>query len=121
MPDTFPINSVAACRAFYWLNDRDPQKAKGLAKALYTAFFAENRDIGSPAIVVEVARPLGVDGDALSAALDDPALKERTKMEVDAAISRGIFGSPFFVIDGEPFWGVDRMPMAEEWVRTGGW
>ena len=121
MPDTFPINSVAACRAFYWLNDRDPQKAKGLAKALYTAFFAENRDIGSPAIVVEVARPLGVDGDALSAALDDPALKERTKKEVDAAISRGIFGSPFFVIDGEPFWGVDRMPMAEEWVRTGGW
>jgi len=121
MPDTFPINSVAACRAFYWLNDRDPQKAKGLAKTLYTAFFAENRDIGSPAIVVDVARSLGVDGDAISAALDDPALKERTKKEVDAAISRGIFGSPFFVIDGEPFWGVDRMPMAEEWVRTGGW
>jgi 2-hydroxychromene-2-carboxylate isomerase len=121
MPDNFPINSVAACRAFYWLNDQDPQKAKALAKALYTAFFAENRDISSAATVVEVATSLGADGVALAKALEDPALKERTKREVDAAIERGIFGSPFFVIDGEPFWGVDRMPMAEEWVRRGGW
>jgi 2-hydroxychromene-2-carboxylate isomerase len=32
-----------------------------------------------------------------------------------------VFGSPFFVADGEPFWGVDRIPMLEEWVRKGGW
>jgi 2-hydroxychromene-2-carboxylate isomerase len=121
MPDTFPINSVAACRAFYWVNDRDPEKAKVLAKGLYRAFFAENRDIGAPATVVEIAQGLGIDAAALTAALEDPALKERTRKEVEAAISRGIFGSPFFVIDGEPFWGVDRMPMAEEWVRAGGW
>jgi 2-hydroxychromene-2-carboxylate isomerase len=70
---------------------------------------------------VEVAKSLGIDGAQLATALEDPALKERTKKEVDAAIARGIFGSPFLVIDGEPFWGVDRMPMAEEWVRTGGW
>ena len=25
------------------------------------------------------------------------------------------------IVDGEPFWGVDRMPMAEEWAKTGGW
>jgi 2-hydroxychromene-2-carboxylate isomerase len=121
MPDTFPINTVAACRAFYWLNARDSQKAKALAKARYRAFFAENRDISSAAAVAEVAGSLGVDVAALSAALEDPALKEGTKKEVEAAISRGVFGSPFFVIDGEPFWGVDRMPMAEEWVKRGGW
>lgn len=121
MPDTFPINSVAACRAFYWLDDQDPRKAKALAKSLYSAFFADNRDISSAAGVIAVAESLDVDGDGLAKALEDPALKERTKHEVDAAIARGVFGSPFFVIDGEPFWGVDRMPMAEEWVRTGGW
>jgi 2-hydroxychromene-2-carboxylate isomerase len=71
--------------------------------------------------VVAIASSLGIDGDALATALEDPALKDRTKREVEAAMARGVFGSPFFVIDGEPFWGVDRMPMAEEWVRTGGW
>jgi 2-hydroxychromene-2-carboxylate isomerase len=120
-PDNFPINTVAACRAFYWVNDRDPAKAKELAKALYRAYFADNHDISSAAAVVDIARSLGIDATALAAALDDPAVKERTKGEVDAAISRGVFGSPYFVIDGEPFWGVDRMPMAEEWVKTGGW
>ncbi|MGE5096855.1 MAG: 2-hydroxychromene-2-carboxylate isomerase [Betaproteobacteria bacterium] len=120
-PDKFPINTVAACRAFYWVNERDPAKAKELAKALYRAYFAEGRDIGEAATVVAIAGPLGIDGPALAAALDDPALKERTRGEVDAAIAKGVFGSPYFVIDGEPFWGVDRMPMAEEWIKTGGW
>ena len=39
----------------------------------------------------------------------------------EAAIARGIFGSPFFMIGDEPFWGWDRLPMLEHWARTGGW
>jgi 2-hydroxychromene-2-carboxylate isomerase len=120
-PEKFPIGTVAALRAFYWVNDRDPAKARELAKALLRAYFAEGRDISAPATVVEIARSVGVDGTALAAALEDPAVKDRAKKEVDAAIAAGVFGSPFFVIDGEPFWGVDRMPMVEDWIRTGGW
>jgi 2-hydroxychromene-2-carboxylate isomerase len=57
-----------------------------------------------------------VDGAELAAALEDPAVKERVKKEVDAAIAAGVFGSPFFVVDGEPFWGGDRLPMMERWI-----
>ena len=120
-PEKFPIGTVAAMRAFYWVQDRDPRQAQALAKALMRAYFAEGRDISAAAVVVEVAKSAGVDGAALSAALEDPAVKDRAKREVDAAIAAGVFGSPFFVVDGEPFCGVDRMPMVEDWVRTGGW
>jgi 2-hydroxychromene-2-carboxylate isomerase len=120
-PEKFPIGTVAALRAFYWLDDQAPETARALAKALYGAYFAEGRDIGAPATVVEVAKSVGVDATALAAALDDPAVKERAKKEADAAIAAGVFGSPFFVVDGEPFWGVDRLPMLEEWMRRGGW
>ena len=120
-PSKFPIGTVAALRAFYWVEDRDPEQARRLAKAIYRAYFAEGRDIGAPATVVDVAKSVGVDAAALAGALEDPAIKERAKREVDAAIAAGVFGSPFFVVDGEPFWGVDRMPMMAEWVRTGGW
>src|SRR5258705_8130632 len=92
-----------------------------MAKKLYTAYFAEGKDIGSPAAVVAIAQSAGVDGAALAAALEDPAVKERARRESDAAIAAGVFGSPFLVIDGEAFWGVDRMPMAEDWIKTGGW
>jgi 2-hydroxychromene-2-carboxylate isomerase len=120
-PDNFPIGTVAACRAFYWLDDRDPLQARRLAKSLYKAYFADNRDIGAPANMLKVAEESGLDAKALAAAIEDPVLKERVKGEVVAAIAAGVFGSPFFIVDGEPFWGVDRIPMLEDWVRTGGW
>jgi 2-hydroxychromene-2-carboxylate isomerase len=120
-PAKFPIGTVAGLRAFYWLHDRDPATAQSFAKALYRAYFAEGRDISAAPIVTEVAASCGADAAELTAALEDPAIKERARREVDAAIARGVFGSPYFVVDGEPFWGVDRMPMLEEWVRTGGW
>ena len=120
-PGKFPIGTVAAMRAFYWVYDRDARQAQALAKALLRAYFADGNDISAPAVVLDVAGSLGVDRAALAAALDDPVIKERAKREVDAAIAAGVFGSPFFVVDGEPFWGVDRRPMVEDWIRTGGW
>jgi 2-hydroxychromene-2-carboxylate isomerase len=120
-PAKFPIGTVAAMRAFYWVDDRDAALARRLAKALYTAFFVDGIDISAPQAVIEIAKDIGVDAAALAAALEDPALKERAKKEVDAAIAANVFGSPFFIVDGEPFWGVDRMPMMEQWIKTGGW
>ncbi len=120
-PGKFPIFTVAALRAFYWMDELDPTKARALAKALYRAYFTEGKDIGASATVVEVAKSAGIDEAAVAAALEDPAVKERAKREVDAAIAAGVFGSPFFVVDGEAFWGVDRMPMLEQWIATGGW
>ncbi|HET6491357.1 MAG TPA: 2-hydroxychromene-2-carboxylate isomerase [Burkholderiales bacterium] len=121
VPTRFPIAGQAPSRAFYWLNDKDPVLARKLARALYHAYFAEDRDISSPEITANVAAKLGVDRAELLAALADPAVKERLKTEVDAAIERGVFGSPYVVIDGEPFWGSDRIDQIEKWLATGGW
>lgn len=120
-PGKFPIGTVAALRAFYWTQDRNPAQARALAKALYRAYFVQGIDIGPAAAVLDVAARVGVDRDALAKALEDPALKDRARREVESAVGSGVFGSPFFVVDGEPFWGCDRIPMLEQWVRTGGW
>jgi 2-hydroxychromene-2-carboxylate isomerase len=120
-PPKFPIGTVSALRAYYWTRERDAAQARKLAKALYRAFFAEGRDISAPATVLDVAQAAGIDRAALASGLEDPALKELAKQKVDAAIARGVFGSPFFIVDGEPFWGVDRLPMLEDWIRRGGW
>jgi 2-hydroxychromene-2-carboxylate isomerase len=121
IPGKFPINTVAPCRAFYWTHDQDAALAKKLALALYHAYFAEDRDISSPEITGNVAAKLGIDKAALTTALDDVAVKERTKNEVDAAIERGVFGSPYIVVDGEPFWGADRLDQVEAWLKKGRW
>jgi 2-hydroxychromene-2-carboxylate isomerase len=121
LPTKFPVGATAPSRAFYWVSDRDPALAKRLAQALYHAYFAEDRDISSPEVSANIAAKVGVDRAALAQALEDPLVKERLRTEVDAAIARGVFGSPYIIVDGEPFWGSDRLDQIDRWLQTGGW
>lgn len=121
MPESFPFASLAAARAYYWLLDTDPGKAKALARAVYHAAFGEGRNVTPAETVAVIAEPLGIGRSELLAAVNDPAIKERLKLETDTAIARGVFGSPFVFVDGEPFWGSDRLDQVEEWLATGGW
>ena len=121
MPPDFPFHSVVPCRAFYSLCDQDPAAAKGLAKALYHAAFGEGRKVSKADTVAEVAGEQGLNPDAVRASLQSPEIKERLRNEVAAARAAGVFGSPFFIVEGEPFWGRDRLADLEAWIREGGW
>ena len=98
---------------------RDPALAKNLARALYQAYFVQDRDISSPEVTAAVAATLGVKRDEMFAALSDDGVKALFRQEVDAALKRGVFGSPYVIVDGEPFWGVDRFDQIERWLTRG--
>ena len=55
LPDPFPIPTQAAGRAFYWIHDQDPAKAKSFALAAFNHYFGEGQSIRSAEAVVEVA------------------------------------------------------------------
>jgi 2-hydroxychromene-2-carboxylate isomerase len=120
MPDNFPFSSIHAVRSFWWLEERDPKGAHDLARHLYNKAFSGN-DIASAQAVASAAAEIGIDSAALLAGIDSAEVKDRTRVENDAAIARGVFGSPYIVIDGEPFWGADRLDQAAKWLETGGW
>src|SRR4051812_41269880 len=121
LPAPFPFASIAACRAFYWLEPTDPAGARRLADALYRAAFAAGRRITTPDEVAAIAAETGIDPTALRAGLEDPAVKNRLRQETEGALARGVFGSPFIIVDDEPFWGHDRLAQVERWLATGGW
>lgn len=121
LPDPFPVATVAAGRAFYRLHDHDPGVARRFAADVYRAYFVEGRNIGEAAVVLDVAAAGGADRDTLAAALQDPEVKQRLRAETDAAMGRGVFGSPWFIVDGEPFWGNDRIDDVAHWLESGGW
>ena len=121
LPTAFPIASQAPARAFYWLNQHDPLRAKALAAALYHAYFVDDINISNPEDTIAVSAKFGLDAEKLRAALNDPAIKDAVKNEVDAAIGLGVFGSPYIIVDGEPFWGADRLDQIDKWLETGGW
>lgn len=121
LPPRFPIAGQTPSRAFYWLSERDPRAAKKLALALFHAYFVNGLDISSPDVTIEVGAGMGLGTTELEMALSDAAVKDRLRREVDAAISKGVFGSPYVIVDGEPFWGADRLEQIEKWLSTGGW
>ena len=121
LPKPFPFLSVNASRALYWVSEQDPAQAAALGKAFYDAAFGQGRDISGAAAVREIAVEHGFDSEALGAALKDPAVKDRLRTEVETALSKGIFGSPTMIVDGEPFWGHDRLDEVDKWLETGGW
>jgi 2-hydroxychromene-2-carboxylate isomerase len=110
LPDQFPVSTVSACRAFY---AAPAAQAIRFAQALFRAYFVENINIGEADNVLRVAGGFG-----LKPELNDQTLKDKTRGEVDAAIAKGVFGSPYVIVDGEPFWGIDRFDQLERWLKA---
>ena len=71
--------------------------------------------------IMDVAHFLSAGVVCFARSLNDTRIKDRLRGEVEAAVGCGVFGSPFIVIDGEPFWGSDRLEQVEKWLATGGW
>lgn len=120
-PSRFPVSGTAASRAYYWLAGRDAAAARAFALTAFRAFFAEDRDISAPDTVADIAASLGHERAAVVEGMGSAGIKDRLREEVEAAIARGVFGSPYVIVDGEPFWGSDRLDQLERWLATGPW
>ena len=83
MPSRFPIPSQAPARIVLWQKARDPAAVSRLVRAYYHAFFVDDIDISAPDNAVAVAAKEGIDAGMARAAIDDPAMKEALKRNVD--------------------------------------
>ena len=119
LPEPFPISTVSAARALIWLSDTDGARARAFVHAAFRAYFRAGRNISETSVLADVLRQAGADPDQALAAIQQPDIKERLKAAVDAALARGVFGAPFLFVDGEPFWGHDRLQQVERWLATG--
>ncbi len=115
-PEPFPIGTVHAARSLLFLLQHNEALAIKFAHRLFRAYFVEQKNIGDANIVLELAGQTGIDTADLAAGMALEEIKTLLKAEVDAAISRGVFGSPFIFVDDEPFWGFDRFDYIRKWM-----
>ena len=114
-------NPLPAARAFCWVKRNRPDAEAAMAHALYHAVWAEGRELSTPEAVAAIALPAGLDATAVAEGAASEEAAKLLRDAVAASIEAGVFGSPTVVVDGECFWGVDRLPEVEEWLRCGGW
>jgi 2-hydroxychromene-2-carboxylate isomerase len=109
-PTVFPRNSVTAVRVAHLL--AGTPAIGDFVRACMHRNFVLDEDIGHPATVADILDGLGLDGPAVldAAALDDN--RAAVRHQIGQARAAGIFGAPSFLVDGELFWGNDRLDEA---------
>ena len=89
-----------------------------LAHAISRALWAEDRFPFVQSELLSIAAANGFDGPAQLAAAQAPETARRYAAQTEQAIARGVFGMPFYIYRGEPFWGQDRLEMLEAALAT---
>lgn len=85
-----------------------------LSLALMRACWAEDRDIAAPRTLQQVAETCGLEGAALVEEAESEEGQRLLEEACQAALADGCFGAPWYILDGEPFWGQDRLELLEE-------
>jgi len=119
MPPKFPVPTQNAARVFWYLQSVDPARATAWARCGLRAYFARGVDPSDAVALEALACEFGLAPGEAERIWSDPQWKLRLRQANDAAIAAGVFGAPFFVIDGEPFWGNDRRAQIERWLEQG--
>jgi 2-hydroxychromene-2-carboxylate isomerase len=110
LPDPWPSNYLMAMRAatFAYRTRRGHE----FTMSAFRASFAEGLDLGIPAHVLQAAERAGLDPAEVERATEDPEIKLALREATDAAHALGVFGVPTIAVDGELFWGDDRLDEA---------
>jgi 2-hydroxychromene-2-carboxylate isomerase len=108
----FPVNTLSLMRgavAYQQTNQFDIY-----VNAIFDAMWAHPRNLNDPGEVAHVLRDIGIRPDDFVARIEHVDVKEKLKANTEAAVARGVFGAPTFFVNGEMFFGQDRLDFVEE-------
>ncbi len=106
MPETHPNRTVLALRAALASSD-----LASASRALFAAYWQDGRDVSKPDVVEAALANAGLDG--AGAVQQADAQRDELRRRTDEALERGVFGAPAMFVDGELFWGQDRLDQVE--------
>jgi 2-hydroxychromene-2-carboxylate isomerase len=116
-----PYRSQSVARIYYWLEEHRPELAVPFAKSALKGHFVDGLELGQPEVALGLANDVLGGSSELERYVSSPKASAKLRSMTSEALSKGVFGSPFFIADGEPFWGWDRLDLLERWLRTGDW
>jgi 2-hydroxychromene-2-carboxylate isomerase len=118
-PKYFPVAAEAAAHLIVAVDQLDgSDAAMRVTGALLRAVWAEERNIADPATLASIVAEQGLPAQRLTDATAD-AVQGRYEANTQRAIDAGVFGAPTYVVDGELFWGQDRLEFLARRLAAG--
>lgn len=117
-PQPFPVATQQAARVTIALQQARSPLATDWIHRVFEAYFVHGHDISAMPSLHDVGSGLRLPPAQIDAWCADAQVKDRLRANVERALHAGMCGAPFFVVDDEPFWGVDRLPQLERWLQA---
>jgi len=114
-PSKFPRNGLRPARII--CANQDAPWVPDFARTVFAAAFAKDQDIGEREVIVRLLESMGLNAEDLIASGESLEGKALLRSQTEAAFNLGIFGAPTFIVDGEMFWGNDRLEQALAWAE----
>ena len=117
-PAYFPVNGNAAALLVIAADEAaGADAALDLAGRVGAAIWAQQRNVADAAVLQALLAEAGLPA-SLAERAADPAIAARYAAHTAEALSAGVFGAPSYVIDGELFWGQDRLDFVERRLQA---
>jgi 2-hydroxychromene-2-carboxylate isomerase len=114
-PSLFPRNGLLAARVA--CRFADAPWCPEFVRRVYSANFARDLDISSPFVIGEILSGVGQVPAEVLKAVQEQETKDALRVQTEKAVALGLIGAPSFVVDGEVFWGGDRLAQALDWAQ----
>jgi 2-hydroxychromene-2-carboxylate isomerase len=119
-PRFFPANETLSSPCVIAVRETiGDAPAIALAHRVLRALWEEERDPGDPATLAALIRKTGLDPNTTMGLGGEERWAERRRLDTEAALARGVFGAPSYVIGEEIFWGQDRLDFVERRLAQG--
>lgn len=119
-PKFFPSDERPAASCVIGLRETAGDRpAVRLAHRVLKAVWQEERNPADPATLSALIADIGLDPAQVMPFADDPKWAERRSADTKAALERGVFGAPSYVIGNEIFWGQDRLDFVQRRLARG--
>ncbi|MDG2420321.1 MAG: 2-hydroxychromene-2-carboxylate isomerase [Gammaproteobacteria bacterium] len=110
-PKYFPVSDQIAAAMVLAIREKDANQAIQFAGCCLRAIWAEERDISDRSTLVSIAKENNVDGEALME--QEEMMLSSRRADSEAAIERGVYGAPTYIVEDEVFWGQDRLDFVD--------
>lgn len=113
-PKFFPVQGEPAAKliiATKFAHGTDA--ALALTGTIMTALWADEKNIADPDTLIALSNAAGHDGNALFKSSETASIQSEYDQFTNDAVAANVFGSPWYVVDGEGFWGQDRLDFVE--------
>ncbi len=110
----FPMNTVSTLRGALATERLDPKMLAAYMDTMFHAAWGGGGDLTNPEVVMELLEKADLPAGEIANLSQDQAIKDELRANTDEAVERGAFGAPTFFVDGELYWGQDRVDAVME-------